>query len=216
MKTDADLKKNVMAELDWDPAIAASAVAVSVRDGIVTVAGVVDTFAEKKAVAAALRRVAGVRAVALELAVRLAIPHHRSDGEIAAAAAHALRWNSLIPADAIRPTVEKGRITLQGEVPWEFQRRAAERAVSGLIGVVEVRNEITLRTGRQVAHVAQRIEEALTRQAARESHRVRVAVDGTTIKLTGLVNCWHDREIAEATAWSAPGVDRVVNELISA
>lgn len=215
MKTDPELKKNVITELDWDPAIDASAIAVSVQDGIVTVAGVVGTFAEKEAVATAVRRVAGVRAVALELAVKLAIPHHRSDAEIAAAAAQALRWNTLIPADAIRPTVEKGCITLQGEVPWQFQRRAAERAVSGLIGVVEVRNEITLRTGPQVANLAQRIEDALARQAARESSRVHVAVAGTTVELTGLVNCWHDREIAEAAAWSAPGVERVVNELIS-
>jgi len=214
MNTDSSLKKKVFVELDWDPEIPASAIAVSVQDGIVTVAGDVDTFAEKEAVAAAVRRVAGVRAVAMEL--ELAIPHRRSDGEIAASAEQALRWNTLIPADPIRLTVEKGRITLQGEVPWEYQRRAAERAVAGLMGVVELRNEITLRSGCQVANLAQRIEDALARQAVRESSRIHVDVDGTTVKLSGLVNCWRDREIAEATAWSAPGVERVVNELLSA
>ena len=216
MNTDSSLKKKVFVELDWDPEIPASAIAVSVQDGIVTVAGDVDTFAEKEAVAAAVRRVAGVRAVAMELEVMLAIPHRRSDGEIAASAEQALRWNTLIPADPIRLTVEKGRITLQGEVPWEYQRRAAERAVAGLMGVVELRNEITLSNGCQVANLAQRIEDALARQAMRESSRIHVAVDGKTVKLSGLVNCWRDREIAEATAWSAPGVERVVNELLSA
>lgn len=216
MKTDGELKEKVQAELEWDPQIDASALAVLVQDGVVTVSGVVETFAEKVALARAVRRVAGVRAVALELEVRLAIPHRRSDSEVAASAEHALRWNTLIPADAIRLTVEKGRITLQGEAPWEFQRRAAERAVSHLMGVVEVRNEITLRSTAQVAHLARRIEDALARQAAREAGHVRVTVDGKTVKLTGLVNSWHDRETAEAAAWSAPGVERVVNELLSA
>lgn len=215
MNTDSDLKKRVLAELDWDPAINASAIAVSVRDGIVTVSGEVENFAGKEAVAAAVRRVTGARAVALELEVALAIPHRRSDCEIAASAGQALRWNTLIPADAIRLTVDSGCLTLEGEVPWEFQRRAAERAVAGLIGVVELRNEIRLRNSGQIANLAQRIEDALARQAGRESNHIRVVVEGTTVKLTGLVNCWHDREIAEAAVWSAPGIEHVVNELIS-
>lgn len=215
MKTDRQLKEDVQAELDWDPAIDARLLAVSVQDGIVTVAGVVETFAAKDAVLCAVRRVAGVLAVALELEVKLAIPHRRGDSELAASAEQALRWNTLIPADAIRLTVERGCVTLQGEVPWDFQRRAAERAVSALIGVAEVRNEITLPTSREVADVAQRIKDALARQATREAAHIRVAVDGATVTLSGLVNSWHDRETAEAAAWSAPGVGRVVNELIS-
>ena len=207
MKQDCELKQKVLAELEWDPAIDAGPIGVAVEDGVVTVSGLVNTFAEKAAVAAAIDRVAGVRAVALEMEVRLAIPHRRSDGEIAASAEQALRSNTLVPSDAVRLAVEKGCVTLQGEVPWEFQRRAAERAVATLIGVVEVRNEVTLQTSGQVANVAQRIEEALGRQASREAARIHVAVEGTTVKLTGLVNSWHDRDMAEAAARAAPGID---------
>jgi osmotically-inducible protein OsmY len=215
MATDRDLKDKVVAELEWEPAVDANSIAVAVDDGVVTLAGEVETLAHKGAVAAAVRRVAGVRAVALELDVKLAIPHRRSDAEIATHAGAALQSNTLIPADAIRLTVDDGRITLQGEVPWEFQRRAAQRAVSQLIGVVEIRNEIRLRTNPQPADLAQRIEDALSRQAWREARHIDVVVDGTTVKLTGLVNSWHDRETAEAAAWRAPGVERVVNELLS-
>jgi len=215
MNADASLKRKVLAELDWDPEVQAPGIAVSVQEGVVTVAGDVRTFAEKEAVAAAVRRVAGVHAVAMELEVTLAIPHRRSDAEIAASAAQALGWNTLIPADAIRLTVERGCITLRGEVPWEFQRRAAVHAVAGLMGVVDLRDEVTLCPRSRVASLAQRIEDALTRQATRESSRIHVCVDGKTVKLSGLVNCWRDREVAEAAAWSAPGVEQVVSELLS-
>lgn len=217
MKSDPDhvLKEAIIAELAWDPAIDARAIGVAVNDGIVTLAGVVSTFAEKAAAAEAVRRLKNVKLLALEVEVRLAIPHRPSDGEIAAHLVEALRWNTLIPPGAVQPTVEQGRVTLQGEVPWEFQRRAAVGAVAPVLGVVEIGNEIVLRRGPRVADMAERIEAALARQANREASRVRVAVDGATVKLTGLVDAWRDRETAEAAAWSVPGVERVVNELIS-
>ena len=215
MTHDRELKQKVVAELEWDPGVDASAIGVAVQDGVVTVSGVVATFGEKSAVAAAVNRVAGVRALALELEVSLAIPHRRGDGEIAASAERAVRSNSLVPADAVRATVEMGHVTLHGQVPWEFQRRAAERAVATLMGVVDVRNEITLQNSGQVANVAQRIEEALARQASREAARIQVAVEGTTVKLTGLVNSWYERDMAEAAARAAPGVENVINELLS-
>ncbi|HEY4959062.1 MAG TPA: BON domain-containing protein [Caldimonas sp.] len=215
MKTDRELKSQVTAELDWDPAVKATAIGVAVTDGIVTLTGHLDTLAEKEAATRAVRRIAGVKAVAVELDVRLTIPHKRTDTEIAAGAEHALRWNTLIPVDSIRLTVEHGCVTLQGKVAWEFQRRAAARAVLPLMGVVAIHNEITLNASPQIADVAQRIEDALTRQAMREATHVHVAVEGATVKLTGLVNSWHDREAIGSVAWSAPGVRDVVNELLS-
>lgn len=215
MTQDRELKQKVVAELERDPAVDASAIGVAVQDGVVTVSGVVATFGEKSAVAAAVYRVVGVRAVAFELEVSLAIPHRRGDSEIATSAEHALRSNTLVPADAVRATVEMGRVTLDGQVPWEFQRRAAERAVATLMGVVEVRNEITVQTSGQVANVAQHIEEALARQASREAARIHIDVEGTTVKLTGLVNSWHDCDLAEAAAREAPGIEKVINELLS-
>lgn len=213
MKTDADLKRDVEAELDWDPKVKSTAIGVAVKDGVVTLTGHLETFAEKHAALRAVQRVAGVKAVALELDVVLAFDHKRSDTEIAASAERALKWNTMIPADAIRLTVDRGWVTLQGEVDWDFQRRSAERAIRPLVGVVGVRNEIALRARAQAADVSRRIEEALARQALREAKQIKVAVNGGTVTLSGSVHSWHERDAAKGVAWSAPGVRAVVDEM---
>ncbi len=213
MKTDSDLKRDVVAELAWDPAVKSAAIGVAVKDGVVTLTGHLDTYAEKEAVTRAVRRVSGVHAIALELDVKLAIPHKRNDTEIAASAEQALKWNTLIPADSIRLTVDHGWVTLQGEVEWEFQRRAAENAIHPLMGVVGIGNEIKLRSKLQVGDLTRKIEEALARQSLREAKQVHVTVDGTTVKLTGTVHSWHERDAVQGVVWSSPGVREVINEL---
>ncbi len=216
VKTDAQLQRDVAADLEWDAQTRSQSVGVTSQDGIITVSGTVDTWAQRQAAASAAMRVAGVNAVAVELEVRLAIPHHRSDTEIAATAADAVRSDALIPAGAVRIEVERGCLTLEGDVAWDFQRRAAERAVQSLIGVVEVRNLIRLQIRPAEGELVRRIEAALERQALHQAHRIQVVVDGTTVKLSGLVNSWHERDAIERVAWSAPGVHDVVNELLSA
>ena len=213
MKTDADLKRDVTAELAWDPAVKSTAVGVAVKDGVVTLTGHLETFAEKHAAARAVRRVAGVKAIALELDVKLSPDHRRSDTDIAATAEQALKWNTQVPVDAIRLTVDHGWVTLQGEVEWDYQRRSIEKAIRPLMGVVGIGNEIVLRARPQAANLARKIEEALTRQALREAKHIQVAVDGTTVKLTGTVHSWQERDAAQGVAWSAPGVSAVINEL---
>lgn len=213
MKTDSQLKRDVMDELAWDPAVSANAIGVAVKDGVVTLSGHLDTFAEKVAVQRAVRRVTGVRAMAIELDVKLAPQHQRSDTEIAAAAEHALRWNIVVPADRVRATVEQGWVQLTGEVDWDYQRQAAYKSVRSLTGVVGVSNEITLRQRTTPADLAQRIEEALKRQALREAHRVQVTVENGTVTLKGSVHSWQERDAAQGAAWSAPGVRDVVNQL---
>jgi osmotically-inducible protein OsmY len=213
MKTDADLKRDVMAELAWDPAVKSTAIGVAVKDGVVTLTGHLDTFAEKHAATRALRRVAGVKAIALEVDVKLAPDHRRSDTDIAASAQQALRWNTLVPVDAIRLTVDHGWITLQGELEWDYQRRSVEKALRPLMGVVGISNEIALRTRPRADRLAQQIEDALTRQALREAKRIKVEVDGSTVTLRGAVHSWQERDAAQGVAWSAPGVGNVVNEL---
>jgi osmotically-inducible protein OsmY len=213
MKTDADLKRDVMAELAWDPAVKSTAIGVAVKDGVVTLTGHLDTFAEKHAATRALRRVAGVKAIALEVDVKLAPDHRRSDTDIAASAQQALRWNTLVPVDAIRLTVDHGWITLQGELEWDYQRRSVEKALRPLMGVVGISNEIALRTRPRADRLAQQIEDALTRQALREAKRIKVEVDGSTVTLRGVVHSWQERDAAQGVAWSAPGVGNVVNEL---
>ena len=216
VKTDNDLKREVSAELNWDPAVRSTAIGVAVKDGVVVLSGHLDTFAERDAAIRAMRRVAGVRAAVVELDVKLAIPHKRNDVEIAAGAEQALKWNTLIPAQSIRLTVDQGRVTLEGQVEWDFQRQAAESAIRPIMGVVGVTNEITLRAKPQTADLARRIEDALSRQALREAKQIHIAVEGETVKLTGLVNSSYEREAIEQIAWQAPGVNDVVNELLVA
>ena len=213
MKTDNDLKRDVTAELAWDPAVKATAIGVAVKDGVVTLTGHLETFAEKHAAERALRRVAGVKAIALELDVKLSFDHKRSDTDIAVSAEQALKWSTLVPVEAIRLTVDHGSVTLQGEVEWDYQRRSAEKAIRPLMGVVGISNEITLRVRPRASDLSRKIQEALTRQALREAKHIQVDVDGTTVKLSGTVHSWQERAAAQGVAWAAPGVDAVVNEL---
>lgn len=212
MKTDAALKLDVQAELDWDPAVNATQIGVAVKDGVVTLTGHLETYAEKYAAQRALRRIAGVKAIALELDVKLAPDHRRSDTEIAQAAEHALKWNTLVP-DAVRVTVEKGRVSLSGEVEWDYQRRAAETSVRTLTGVVNVNNLVTIRPRVLAGDLRKRIGDALKRQVDREVSRMVVEVSGSKVTLSGDVNSWHEREAAYDAAWSAQGVTAVVNKL---
>lgn len=213
MKTDADLKRDVTAELAWDPAVKATAIGVAVKDGVVTLTGHLETFAEKYAAERALRRVAGVQAIALELDVKLSPDHKRSDTDIATSAEQALKWNTLVPLEDIRLTVDHGWVTLRGEVEWDYQRRSAEEAIRPLMGVVGISNEITLRIKPKAADLSRKIEDALMRQALREAKKIQVGVDGTTVTLNGTVHSWHERDAVQGVAWAAPGVHAVINQL---
>ena len=213
MKTDADLKTDVTAELAWDPEVKSTAIGVAVKDGVVTLSGHLETFADKHAAARALRRVAGVKAIALELDVKLSPEHRRSDTDIAAGAREALKWNTLVPLEAIRLTVDHGWVTLQGDVEWDYQRRSVEKAIRPMMGVVGIDNEITLRVGPKVTDLSRKIQDALTRQATREAKQIQVSVDGTTVKLSGTVHSWQERTAAQGVAWSAPGAQTVINDL---
>jgi len=213
MKTDARLKKDVCAELDWDPSINASQVGVVVKDGIVTLTGHLDTYAEKHAIERAVQRVRGVQAIAVELDVKLDPGHRRSDADIAAAAQSAFKWHALIPLDRIQVQVEKGWVTLSGELDWEYQRREAEKAVRSLTGVVGVSNAIKLKPRVTPANLAQRIREALARHAEHESKHIEVGVEGGVVTLRGYVDSWAERAAAAGATWSAPGVSGVVNEI---
>lgn len=213
MKTDTELKKDVMDELDWDPAVKANAVGVAVKGGVVTVTGHLDTFAEKFAIERALQRVDGVQAVAIELDVKLSADHKRSDTEIAAAAELALKWQTTGLVDKIRVQVEHGRVRLTGEVEWQFQRSAAEQAIRPLVGVVGISNELTLKAKPVPSDLGDRIEAALKRQALREAKRVHVSVEGSTVKLRGNVHSWQERDAIQGAVWSAPGVRTVINDV---
>ena len=213
MKTDSELKKDVLAEMLWDPLIPEARVGVSVTDGVVTLTGHLDTYAEKVAAKRAVERVSGVKALAVELDVIPVGLHQRSDTEIAAAVEHALSWNTSVPQDRIKVTVEKGWVTLSGELDWNFQRRAVERMIRPLKGVAGIIDNITLKAMPIPANLSNRIQDALTRQAQREAKRIEISMDGSVVTLRGHVHSWAERNAAEGATWSAPGVSRVNNQL---
>lgn len=214
MKTDSDLKKDVLAELLWDPLVPETKIGVAVNEGVVTLSGHLDTYAEKVAAKRAVERVAGVKAIAVELTVIPVGLHQRTDTEIATSIEHVLGWNTSVPQDHVKVTVEKGWVTLGGELDWNFQRRAVERMIRPLKGVVGITDNIRLKELPVSVNISTRIQDALTRQAVREAQRIEILVDGSVVTLRGHVHSWAERNAAEGATWSAPGVSRVNNQLV--
>ncbi len=213
MKPDMQLKTDVIDELAWDPVINAAGIGVMVKDGVVTVTGHLDRFAEKHAIEKAVRRVAGVRGIALELDVKLSAEHKRSDSEIAQAAVSALRLNSLVPVDKVQVEVEDGWVTLSGEVDWSYQIARAEQSIRPLAGVLGLSNRITIKPRASGQDIGSQITAALTRQAMREARHLTVEVEGSVVTLSGHVHSLAEREAAVGAAFSARGVSRVVDKL---
>jgi osmotically-inducible protein OsmY len=213
MKTDSEVKKEVLEELLWDPLVPEARVGVTVTEGVVTLIGHLDTYAEKVAVKRAVERVSGVKAIAVELDVIPLGLHRHSDTEIAAAAEHALSWNTSVPHNHVQVTVEKGWVTLSGELDWNFQRHAVERMIRPLKGVVGVIDNIRLKALPLTVNLSSRIQDALTRQATREAKKIEILINGSEVTLRGHVHSWAEKNAAEGTTWSAPGVSCVHNEL---
>jgi len=214
MKTDSTLQVDVSDELAWDPAITHTDIGVTVRDGVVTLTGTLPSMAEKHAAEDAVRRVSGVKGLAVNLDVKLLPQHERTDEDIVVAARRALEWNAQVPANAIQVSVEKGYITLTGQVTWAYQRKAAERAVRPLIGVRGVANQVHVKPAVTSGQVEQRIQGALARHAERDAKHVNVRVDGAKVVLSGRVHSLAERDAVCGAAWSSPGVALVVDDLV--
>jgi osmotically-inducible protein OsmY len=214
MKTDTQLRNDIQAELAWAPEVKTSDVGVIVKEGVVTLTGHLASHAEKYAVERAVQRVHGVKALAVELTVKLPFDNQRTDADIAMAVECALDWNALVPDDKIQPLVENGWITLAGEVEWGYQRSAAESAVRDLMGVTGVSNLVKVKPKVSPADVEKKIHDALSRQADREAHRLAITVDGSQVTLRGTVHSWTERDAVQGAAWATPGVTVVVNDLL--
>jgi osmotically-inducible protein OsmY len=216
MKTDAQLKDDVIEELRWDPQISdADAIGVGVKDGAVILSGHVPSYAEKLAAARAAERVNGVKAVANDLKVELpGAP--RDDVDIAEAIAHVLEWNVQVPEDRVHATVEHGWVTLEGNVDHDHQRREVERMVRHVRGVTGLLNNITVRPPANPAQVQTLIEEMFKRQAEADAVHIRVEVSDHTARLYGQVHSLQEANAAQAAAASAPGVASVESHLVIA
>jgi osmotically-inducible protein OsmY len=214
MRSDAEIRNDVIDELRWDPQIPEpDAIGVAVTDGAVTLTGHVATYAQKLAAARAAERVEGVKAVANEIKVELA-GMGRDDADIAAAIARILDWDVQIPEGAVHARVENGWVILAGEVGYDFQRREVERMVRQVRGVTGVTNAITINPPASPASVRAAIEDALRRQAEVDARQIRVEVSGHTVKLYGHVRSMREASAAKSAAAAAPGVASVENHLV--
>lgn len=211
-KSDTQIQKDVINELKSDPSVTASEINVTTNQGIVTLRGSVPLYFEKSSAENAAQRVSGVRAVADEIEVNIMGSYQRSDEQIAEAAINALKWSASAPKD-IKVSVEKGWITLKGETEWDFQRTAAKNAVSQLMGVCGVNNNISIRTSIKPSDIQSRIEEALKRSAESDSSKIKVQVKGEEVTLSGDVHSQSEISDARFAAWMTPGVSTVISHI---
>lgn len=214
MKTDEDIKKDVLEELNWQPDIDETQIGVIVEEGIVTLTGTLDSFAKKLAAERAVKKVAGVRGLAMDVQVLFGEAFKRTDSEIARAAADALKWNATVPQEHIMLKVEDGRVFLSGKLEWGYQKYAAINVLRHLQGVREVHAEdLVVEPRIRVVDVRHKIERALERLADVDATSVEVDVHGDTVFLKGSVRSVIEKEAAEHAAFRAPGVRKVINEL---
>jgi osmotically-inducible protein OsmY len=210
--TDVRLRDSVIRQLDWDPEIDDSAVGVTAKDGMVTLTGFIDSYAGKLAAERAVKRIRGVRAVANDIVVRVKVD--RTDADIAADAARALKLNPGIP-ESVQAAVHSGHVSLTGRVEWLVQRERAEEVARHIRSVRGIQNHIEVSPRTTQRDVRRRIVQALHRNADLDARHIDVAIgDDDSVILTGSVKSWSEREAAELAAGSAPGIRRVENRII--
>ena len=213
MKTDLQIQSDVQSQLKWEPQLNASEIGVSVKNGVVTLSGIVDSFPKKLAAERVAKNIMGVKAVAVDLQVGISPVNRKTDTEIAEACINALKWDSAVPDDKIQVKVENGFVILEGTVEWSYQRIAAKKALSNINGVKGIENMITVKQKPSSVDIKKQIRDSFIRTAGQEADRIKVEVLGDRVILSGTVASLHEKEEAENTAWSTTGVNEVENKI---
>ena len=214
MKTDSEIERDVKAELGWNPDLKSTDIAISVKDGVVTLAGFVPRYIDKYEAEKAAKRVAGVLAVANDIEIRLPAVDERPDPEIAREVVTALKNQLPFSHERIKAVVRNGWVTLEGDVEWQYQRLTAERAVRPLKGVKGIINDIKTRPRVEPSDIKQKIQQAFRRSAEVDANQITVETSGGEVILKGKVRSWVERDEAERVAWRAPGVTKVEDRIV--
>ncbi|WP_341900842.1 BON domain-containing protein [Fluviicola taffensis] len=213
MKTDEEIQKHVMEELKWQPSIRSTEIGVAVKNGVVTLTGLVDTYLEKKIAEKAAFKVEGVKAVAEDIEINIGFNHKKTDSEIAQAALDALKWNVMVPEDKIKVRVENGWLTTEGMVEWAYEQHAVRDAMATITGIKGVSNLVKISPKVNPEDVKKKILAAFERSATIDANNIHIENIGSKVTLTGIVRSYAERRDAESAAWNAPGVTMVENNL---
>jgi len=214
MKTNEELQKDVQEAIKWEPLLSAAEIGVIVKDGVVTLTGMVDSYQKKKEAEDAAKNVTGVNALVANIEIRIGTLNKVNDNDVAKEVLNSLKWKWNVPNDKVQVVVENGWVTLDGELEWNYQREAARAAVLNLDGVKGITNNIKIKSPNYDTIEKNDIERALGRNWAIDDHDIRVRVSGNKVTLNGTVHSFYQRDEAGRIAWNAPGVSDVDNELV--
>ena len=213
MKTDAQIQKDVMDQLKWEPYLTASEIGVAVKNGVVTLSGQVSSYSKKIAAENAAKKIKGVKAIAEDIQIGVSAMNDKSDTEVATAVVNALKWHTGVQDEKVKIKVENGIVKLDGEVDWEYQKSNAKTAIENLSGVRSVINLISVKPSVTTSNIEQKISQAFHRSATIDAEKVIVEVQGSRVILKGSVRSYAEKEDAEDAAWAAPGVIAVDNRI---
>jgi osmotically-inducible protein OsmY len=214
MKTNAELQKDIQDAIKWEPLLNAAEIGVIVNDGVVSLTGVVDSYIKKTEAENATKKVLGIKGIVENIEVKFPSTWSKSDVEVAHEALMALKLNHSVPNDKIIVKVENGRVTLSGELPWNYQREAATKAVNYLIGVKALTNNIVIKSDTPTVIVKQDVENAMSRNWWNNGNNIKVSVSESDVILTGTVKSWYQKDEATRIAWNTPGIRQVKNNLV--